>query len=289
MEINLDALAAFVEFSECLNFTQAAARLHISQPALHVKIRKLSEQLGVALYVRVGRELRLSRHGVDLARFGRETKGHVSSFLATFAPGHTEEPIRLSAGAGCYRYLLGEGIRRFKVESSHPLCLLTANREQTLHLLETGEAHLGVTVLDVVPPQVEAKLMLHFPAQLIVPRGHRLAKHRTVTLLDLKNTALIVPPKESRHRIAISQLLALHKVPYVVAVEAAGWDLMMHFVALGLGLTIVNGCCQVPAGTKAIPISDFPGSAYYLVRRRSFPVTPSQTLLRKLLLTHVTH
>ena len=69
--MSLDELAAFVVFSECLNFTRAAERLEISQPALHVKIKKLGEELRVPLYVKDRRRLYLTRQGEEVARFGR--------------------------------------------------------------------------------------------------------------------------------------------------------------------------------------------------------------------------
>ena len=57
MEVSADALASFAVFADHLNFTRAAEELHISQPALHVKVRKLSESLGRPLYRRAGRRL----------------------------------------------------------------------------------------------------------------------------------------------------------------------------------------------------------------------------------------
>jgi DNA-binding transcriptional LysR family regulator len=53
--IRSEWLTSFIAFAEELNFTRAAARLHISQPAFHVQIRKLAEALGVTLYERAGR------------------------------------------------------------------------------------------------------------------------------------------------------------------------------------------------------------------------------------------
>lgn len=40
--VSTDALASFVVFADHLNFTRAASELHISQPALHVKVNKLA-------------------------------------------------------------------------------------------------------------------------------------------------------------------------------------------------------------------------------------------------------
>ena len=53
-----------------------------------------------------------------------------------------------------------------------------------------------------------------------------------------------------------------------VALEADGWELMMHFVQLGLGATVVNGCCRIPRGCVGVPFVDLAPSRYYLLRRR---------------------
>ena len=58
--LNLDAVQSFSVFADSMNFSAAAAALYISQPALHVKIRKLAEQLGLPLYTRLGRRLALT-------------------------------------------------------------------------------------------------------------------------------------------------------------------------------------------------------------------------------------
>jgi DNA-binding transcriptional LysR family regulator len=67
MTVDLSSLEAFVVFAEKMNFTRAAEELGISQPALHVKVRKLGESLGVSLYRREGRE----RNSATLARVSR--------------------------------------------------------------------------------------------------------------------------------------------------------------------------------------------------------------------------
>ena len=58
-----DALRSFGVFAQHGNFTAAAAALGISQPALHVKVRKLAAGLGTELYERDGRSLVLTPAG----------------------------------------------------------------------------------------------------------------------------------------------------------------------------------------------------------------------------------
>ena len=85
--MNLDALNAFVIFSRTANFTRAAEQLHISQPALFVKIRNLADELGVRLYTKRGRELLLTDQGTELARFGREIQHHIAAFMEELTQG----------------------------------------------------------------------------------------------------------------------------------------------------------------------------------------------------------
>ena len=61
-----ESLRAFAVFAEVLNFTHAAERLHVSQPALHARIRRLADTLGVELYRREGRRLLLTHAGEQL-------------------------------------------------------------------------------------------------------------------------------------------------------------------------------------------------------------------------------
>ncbi|HBQ14955.1 MAG TPA: transcriptional regulator, partial [Myxococcales bacterium] len=80
MTPNLEWLRAFVVFAEHLNFTRAAEALHLSQPALHVQVKKLGEQLEVTLYERRGRALVLTDEGREVLAFGRELLARCERF-----------------------------------------------------------------------------------------------------------------------------------------------------------------------------------------------------------------
>jgi DNA-binding transcriptional LysR family regulator len=57
------------------------------------------------------------------------------------------------------------------------------------------------------------------------------------------------------------------RVPWTVAVEAEGWPLTIHFVALGVGVTVVSGCVTPSAGLVTVPITDLPEVTYYAAHR----------------------
>jgi DNA-binding transcriptional LysR family regulator len=262
-----EALTSFVVFAEHLNFTRAAAELHISQPALHVKIRKLAESMGRPLYYRSGRRLVLTADGETVARFARAHNERLAEFLADFAGAAALRPVVLAAGQGAYLYLLGDAIRAVLAEEPTRIRLINCDHRQMLAAIRTGKAHLGVGVLDVLPDDLTTLELATFPQVLLVPDDHRLARRRSVALRDLTGARLVVPPQQRPHRVVLEQALRAADVKWTVAVEAEGWPLTTHFVAMGVGVAVVNGCVPAPPGFVGRPITDLPSVTYHVVHQ----------------------
>ncbi len=282
--LNLDALKSFAVFADTLNFTRAAELLHISQPALHVKVQELSETLGVPLYRRVGRALELTEHGRKVARFGHDMTARAESFVDELTIGETKQPVVLAAGEGAFLYLLGEAVREFIRQEYAPLKLVTANRDGVINAVATGRAHIGVASLESKPPGMETTLLCKVGQMVVMPAQHELASAKRIKLQNLNGEKLILPPADRPHRQMVSAALQSKGVEWGVAVEASGWELMMHFVKLGMGLTIVNSCCTVPRGLVSKPLKELPEIPYHLFHLDASAKQGAQKKLRKLLL-----
>jgi DNA-binding transcriptional LysR family regulator len=276
-------LESFIAFAERLNFTHAAQALHVSQPALFVQIAKLSETMGVALYEKRGRQLTLTDAGVALLAFARDAQQRSTEVVTALRTGVRQTSVTLAAGTGAFNYLLGPGIRDFMRSSPARLRLLHRDRAGTVESVRRGEAQLGVAAFDAVPDDLEAQLLTRVPQVLVVPRRHRLSRSRKVRLADLGGEALIVPPVGSPQRATLSQALDSAEVRWRVAVEATGWELVLNFAELGVGLAIVNGCCRIPRGLVARPLSELPRVSYYLIERRGSPPSDAVGELRRAL------
>jgi len=262
--LEADALRSFAVFAEHRNFTAAAASLRISQPSLHVKIRKLSAALGVALYERHGRTLTLTAAGERLAAFASDGRRRLDDFLGEFHEG--QAALTVAAGPGSFRWVIGEAIRRIS-HSGRPVRIVTADRDAALAALGSGSADVAVIAHDPPPPPMEAARIAAYPQVLAVDRRHPLADRDQIGLADLDGLAVIVPPPERAHRRALERALAAAGASWTVAAEADGWDLLVHFASLGLGATVVNGCVGLPEGLAAVPIADLPSIAYWAVWR----------------------
>ncbi|HZX01938.1 LysR family transcriptional regulator [Kribbella sp.] len=265
MELVAEDLQAFGVFARHRNFTRAAEELHVSQPALHIRIRKLEGRLGAQLYVKHGRQLLLTGAGERLAAFANDTRDRTADFLRTLdaAP---PRPLVLVAGSGAYLYLLGDSLKRV-LSRGLELRLRTADAAGTLAAVRDGSADVGVTALGVPPDDLECTLLAKFPQTLIVRNDHRLAGRRTVRLKDLQDEALVVPPKDRPHRQQLERSLLDQGIRWSVAVEAEGWELLVHFVRLGIGPAVVNGSVRTTAAVRKIPVKDLPPVRYYVITR----------------------
>nr|HQV16425.1 LysR family transcriptional regulator [Denitromonas sp.] len=94
--MDLRRLRYFVAVSEELNFTRAAARLHMAQPPLSMQIRALEDELGAALFIRSKRKVSLTDAGHRLLERARR--------LLDDADSAVDEVRRVARGeAGCLR------------------------------------------------------------------------------------------------------------------------------------------------------------------------------------------
>jgi len=281
--LSLPWLHAFVVFAQHLNFTRAARALHLSQPALHGQIKKLGEALGVELYTRRGQRLELTPDGRRALAFGREMDERSAAFLARLRGVEAQGPVVLCAGEGSYLYLLGEAIRAFTAAGPAKLTLLTRDRDATVAAVREGEAHLGVAPLEGAPAGLLVDRLTEVALVLVVPATHPLAKKRSIKLRDLAGARLVVPGEGRPHRAMLAQALLSAGVPWEPAVEAQGWELMLHFVRLGAGIAVVNACCRLPRGLVARPIPELPKKTYFLLRRTGDLEGPAEQLRRRLL------
>jgi DNA-binding transcriptional LysR family regulator len=258
-----DALRSFAVFAEHRNFTTAAAALHISQPSLHVKIKKLGAALGVDLYERDGRRLTLTAAGRQLAAFARDNARRVDDFLGELAAAPT---VTIAAGRGAFRWVIAESIRRISA-GGRAVAILSADRDAALAAVTSGRADVAVVAYDPPARGVRSSQIAAYPQVLVVDDGHPLAGRTEVRLADLAGLDLVVPPPDRPHRRTLERALLDAGVAWRPAAEVEGWDLLVHCVALGIGATVVNGCVEVPPGLSAVPIADLPAVRYWAAWR----------------------
>ena len=263
-------MRAFVEFADCLNFTHAAERLHLSQPALHAKIRDLSDHLQCPLYCKQGRRLLLTPQGEELAVFSRDMCRRVERFEARLRGRSDEDPLHLVADQGTLLYLLAPTIEKALGEWPGSVRLSVADGATALEMVATGKADLGVAVVEEFAGTLQYFPWVSSQSLVALPAGHPLGRKRRLRLQDLQDQRWILPPAGRPQRLRLVQAFSQAELRYGIVVETTGWELTLECVRLGLGLAIVNSICRIPKGVLARPLVGLPESRYYGFTRRGF-------------------
>jgi len=260
-----DRLRTLAVFAEDPNLSRAARVLGLSQPAVHAQLKALAEDVGVALYQRQGRSLVLTRAGAEVAAIARSIDETTVELVARLRGEETSQPVVLAAGAGALVHLLAGGLRRFSRAGTAPIEVTTCDAAQAVELVRRGLAHVGVGVLDAPPAGLEAHVLARAAQVVVVPRGHRLAARRRVSLADVATEPLVLPPEGGPQRRALDAALAGTRPRVAAAVR--GWDVVLKLVEAGVGIGIVNATCALPRSLVARPVHDLARVTYYALTR----------------------
>jgi DNA-binding transcriptional LysR family regulator len=148
--MELRHLRAFVTVAETGTFSRAALQLHITQPALWRQVRSLERELGVRLFERRGRRVRLSIDGEALARRGRDLLA-AAELLGEHARALREGQrgtLRVGASPMTLQSVVAPFLAAFL--TSHPGIDIQVSEGGSLELpamVERGELHLAVGML----------------------------------------------------------------------------------------------------------------------------------------------
>lgn len=146
MDVDLGDLQALLVLAETLHFGRAADRLHVSQPALSKRIRRMEARIGGPLLLRGYRDVQLTEAGRLLAARSRHLIGEASATLALTERAVRGEAglLRIGFGIASIIGLLPEVVRRFR--RAHPdveLHLRDMSTPDQIEALASGEIDVG--------------------------------------------------------------------------------------------------------------------------------------------------
>lgn len=282
--MNYDALMAFGVFAEYLNFTHAAHALHITQPALHAKVKRLSEELGELLYVRRGRNLVLTEAGEVLAAHARQIASQTEDVLARIHDPDARGPVTLAAGHAILLHLLGRSIERLH-KLARPIHYKVGPRAAQAVL--DAHAHLAVTVFSEQEQEaLEVSTLCEISPVVLLPHDHELVRSGKKILVpeDLDGESFVIGASGG-HRAEIARVLEEHGVSWSVGTLAMGWEFVARLVSYGAGIAIVNDVVPEIEGVVAVPVRGFTPVTYGIGMLPG-EVHPGALWLRDFLLEH---
>jgi DNA-binding transcriptional LysR family regulator len=287
----LKPLRAFCQTARLGSISRAAEALFLSQPAVTLQLQALEREMGVRLLERSGRRIALTREGQELYELARPLVEGLDGLDAAFRQrlgGLDAGELHVAAGSSTILYLLPRIVEAF--HARHPdvrLSLHNVTGSAGLELLRSDGVDLAVGSMLDVPADLDYAPVYRFEPMLITPRDHPLAQKPEVTLQDLSPYGLILPPRRLTTYRLVDLVFQQNRVPYTVALEVGGWEVIKQYVAMGLGISIVTAICLTEADRARLAARSlakyFPSRSYGVVVRRGKYLSPQARAFTELI------
>ena len=222
-----------------LNITQAAERVHATQPGLSKQLKQLEDELGFLLFTRKGRSLEsIAPAGVRVIEHARKVLAEVANIRSYAANERGEHSGRLLLATTHTqaRYVLPPAIAAIKREFPQvSVDLLASGDSDVLEKLDQADLAL-ISTAGSVPPGGVAVPLFRWRRVLLVQNTHPLAGlQRAPTLAELAAHPLISYESSTRADSSLQRAFAGAGVTAQIAMTARDANLIKTYVRAGLG------------------------------------------------------
>lgn len=241
--MNLRDLRYLVALADVLHFGKAAEACHVSQPTLSTQIRKLEDELGVALVERAPRHVMLTPAGRDIATRARRVLAEVDQMRETAR--RTSDPEAGSVRLGLFPtlgpYLLPHVVPRIRARFPRlELLLVEEKTEAVLHMLRDGKLDAAVLAMPLHEDWLETEFLFEEPFLLAVPEGHPLAALRgNLRLSQLGDQHLLLLEEGHCLRDQALEVCHLAGAGEKEGFRATSLETLRQMVAAGVGVTLL--------------------------------------------------
>lgn len=236
-------LEVFLEVARRESFTAAAGSLGYTQSAISRQIAALEASVGVPLFDRLPRGVRLTEEGRAMVPHATAVVGRLRAAVADVRAVGTlgGGGLRLGAIPTADMALIPGAVAAFR--RAHPAVVVSHIEGLTRGLIvDVREGDLDLAVIGTAHPEpafegVRLRKLMDDPLSVALPLDHRLADRDLLSLADLEGENWIAGQPRSQDTLIAGVLDGEFqpRIPYVVL----EWSAKQGFVAAGLGVTLV--------------------------------------------------
>ncbi|MCB5364341.1 LysR family transcriptional regulator [Pusillimonas sp. CC-YST705] len=247
--MELRQLRYFTVLAEELNFTRAAARLHISQPPLSAQIAQLEDELGVTLFLRDSRKVQLTDAGATFLRDVRRIQDRLKEATQRVRTVHAGLAGRLEIGLSGSHFLGPLPGIIGSLAETHPDIDVVLNEmapNDQIEALRESRIDLSLSRQPVEDELLCSRMLWPDPLVVALPPRHPLAQGKQIALEALATERFVMLRREtSLFAEQLLQACAAAGFTPQVAQTVSEVPAQLSLVAAGLGVSLV------PASTQA--------------------------------------
>lgn len=259
--MELRQLHYFMEVAKREHISEAAVDLHVAQSAISRQIANLEKELGVKLFEREGRNIKLTPIGkifLDHTKTAMKAIDHATKQVEEYLD-PDRGLIKIGFPTSLASHLLPTVISSFK--DQHPNVAFHLRQGSYQYLIDSvKKREIDLAFLGPVPkedPDIESHILFTEFIAALVPDDHPLAERDRLLLSDLRNDSFVLFPEGYiLHKIVINACKQAGFSPNISS-EGVDLDAIKGLVSAGIGVTLLPESTfynSTPRFTKRIPI-----------------------------------
>jgi LysR family cyn operon transcriptional activator len=257
--MELRHLRYFVALADCLSFTRAAERTHVTQSTLSHQIRQLEEEIGQPLFERIGRRVVTTEAGELFFGFASRALREVDQGIAMLKPGggNLTGQVRIGATHTFNIGLIPECVALFLAR--HPTVQVRVEElaaDQIAAGLHAGDLDIGIAYRPTGPTDLWFEPLYNEEMVLVVGDHHPLAGRKRIRMVELHQQRLVLLPGYFATRALLEECFkASGAEPVVVAEMSTVAPMLGLLLRMEIGAIVaLNAVPAAMSGLQMIPI-----------------------------------
>ncbi len=250
--MDINQMTCFLDVAETQHMTKSAQRLHMAQPAVSRSIARLEDELGVDLFERSGRGIRLTGEGRLLQERLIPVMAELDDIQQTFADIRTgrEHEVRISLQAGSR--IASEALEGWIARNTSARVTLM----QMSHEGEEIDIDVGTTILENATRyrSYSERIMLVAPESMVF-------KTNPIELSELENVGFISLPSAAGFGRFVSDMCASECFQPNVVLESDNPSVVREMIGMGLGVGFWPEKSWGPVTSEKIAVHPLAGNA----------------------------
>lgn len=287
--LNFRQLEIFNAVVEEGSTTRSAIRLGLSQPAVSRNVSQLEQDLGFALFDRIGGRLVPTEIALRLHAETKKAFAGIEEVVTKARnKGITKRGrIDIAAVPSLSLSFLPEAMKGFILDFPEVSILIeTRTSRMSMEMVASARVDVALVSMPISHPGIKMELLDAPKAVCVVPKGHRLARKDEVDIRDLVGENLIPLSRGHNSRHRLEELFAAEGHIPKFRIETSTIEMACVLVEQGLGITIVNAITAErhrKLGVEVIPFKHSMNYAYAF----SFPAKKPASEITRIFVSYI--
>src|SRR5215210_1682026 len=210
--------------AETGSFTGAGRKLRVSQSAISRQILLLEDELQESLFLRIGRQIRITSAGNALVQLSHRVFGDIKETVTVIGESQLvlSGALRLAGGMTVCMYVFPALLQEYRRQhSAVEVKLITGTSQRLLQEIRMGAADLGFITLPVTEPDLVTVPAMEEEMLLVTHPSHPLAKKKKIEPRDLAQEPFVLFEAVSNSRRIVDSFFAKERIPILCQAGAA--------------------------------------------------------------------